>query len=40
VVLPGEEVLALYAVQRLDAEQSVAVMRGLRALLREQQSAR
>jgi hypothetical protein len=40
VVLPGEEVLALYAVQRLDAEQSVVVMRGLRALLREQQTAR
>jgi len=30
--LPGEETLALYAVQRLDAEQAVAVMRGLRAL--------
>src|ERR1700759_1268882 len=34
LVLPGEEVLAIYAVQRLDREQSVAVMRGLRELLR------
>jgi hypothetical protein len=33
VVLPGEEILALYAVQRLDKEQAVAVMRGLRQLL-------
>lgn len=32
IVLPGEETLALYAVQRLDREQSVEVMRGLRAL--------
>lgn len=32
VVLPGEEYLALYAVQRVDREQAVAVMRGLRAL--------
>lgn len=32
VVLPGEEYLALYAVQRVDKEQAVAVMRGLRAL--------
>ncbi len=32
VVLPGEEILALYAVQRVDRQQAVAVMRGLRAL--------
>ena len=32
LVLPGEETFALYAVQRLDKERSVAVMRGLRAL--------
>ena len=33
LVLPGEETLALYAVQRLDKEHSIAVMRELRALL-------
>jgi hypothetical protein len=33
LVLPGEEIVALYAVQRVDKERSVAVMRGLRALL-------
>jgi PH (Pleckstrin Homology) domain-containing protein len=33
VVLPGEETLALYAVQRLDKEQAVTVMRALRQLL-------
>jgi Bacterial PH domain len=33
LVLPGDEVLALYAVQRLDKERAVSVMRGLRALL-------
>jgi hypothetical protein len=38
VVLPGEEILALYAVQRLDKEQAVAVMRGLRLLLAESRS--
>lgn len=32
IVLPGEETLALYAVGRLDREQSVEVMRRLRAL--------
>ena len=32
LVLPGEETIALYAVQRLDRERSVATMRGLRAL--------
>jgi membrane protease YdiL (CAAX protease family) len=32
LVLPGEETIALYAVQRLDRERSVAVMRGLREL--------
>jgi hypothetical protein len=30
--LPGEETLAIYAVQRLDRERSVAVMRSLREL--------
>jgi hypothetical protein len=38
LVLPGEEMLALYAVQRLDKEQAVAVMRGLRALLARSRS--
>jgi hypothetical protein len=33
LVLPGDETLALYAVQRLDREQAVETMRGLRALL-------
>lgn len=32
LVLPGDELIALYAVQRGDGERSVAVMRGLRAL--------
>jgi hypothetical protein len=32
IVLPGEETLALYAVQRLDREQAVEIMRRLRAL--------
>jgi Bacterial PH domain len=32
LVLPGEETVALYAVQRFDRERSVAVMRGLRTL--------
>jgi hypothetical protein len=32
VVLPGEETLAIYAVQRLDKEQAVDVMHRLRAL--------
>jgi hypothetical protein len=32
LVLPGEETLAIYAVQRLDKAQAVAAMRGLRAL--------
>jgi hypothetical protein len=30
--LPGEETLAIYAVQRLDREEAVATMRGLRDL--------
>jgi hypothetical protein len=34
VVLPADETLALYAVQRLDREHSVEVMHGLRALYR------
>lgn len=33
LVLPGDETLALYAVQRLDREQAVATMQGLRRLL-------
>ena len=32
LVLPGDELIALYAVQRADTERSVAVMRDLRAL--------
>ena len=32
LVLPGEETIALYAVQRFDRDRSVAVMRGLREL--------
>lgn len=32
LVLPGEETLAIYAVQRLDKEQAVDTMRRLRAL--------
>jgi hypothetical protein len=32
IVLPGEETLALYAVQRLDKERAVEVMRRLRVL--------
>jgi hypothetical protein len=35
LVLPGEETLAIYAVQRLDKEQAVDVMRRLRALFAE-----
>jgi Bacterial PH domain len=32
IVLPGEETLAIYAVQRLDRDQAVEAMRNLRAL--------
>ncbi len=32
LVLPGDEALALYAVQRLDRERAVATMQGLRRL--------
>jgi hypothetical protein len=32
LVLPGDETVALYAVQRADRERSIAVMQGLRAL--------
>lgn len=32
LVLPGEETLVIYAIQRLDREHAVAAMRGLRAL--------
>jgi Bacterial PH domain len=32
IVLPGDETLALYAVQRLDREQAVVTMQGLRRL--------
>lgn len=35
LVLPGEETLALYAVQRIDREQAVATMQGLRRLFAE-----
>lgn len=35
LVLPGEEALAIYAIQRLDREHAVAAMRGLRALFAE-----
>jgi Bacterial PH domain len=35
LVLPGEETLAIYAIQRTDRERSVEAMRGLRALLAE-----
>ena len=33
LVLPGDEILALYAVQRLDRERAVETMQGLRRLL-------
>ncbi|MDP9118273.1 MAG: PH domain-containing protein [Actinomycetota bacterium] len=33
LVLPGDETIVLYAVQRLDTDQSIEVMRHLRALL-------
>jgi hypothetical protein len=32
LVLPADETLALYAVQRMDREQAVQTMRGLRRL--------
>jgi hypothetical protein len=32
LVLPGDEAFAIYAVQRMDAEQAIEVMRRLRAL--------
>jgi len=35
LVLPGEETLAIYAIQRLDREHAVTAMRGLRALFAE-----
>jgi hypothetical protein len=35
LVLPGDEILALYAVQRLDRERAVETMRGLRRLFAE-----
>lgn len=35
LVLPGEETLALYAVQRMDREYAVEAMRGLRRLFAE-----
>lgn len=38
LVLPGEETLALYAVQRMDRERSVACMRELRALFAQSRS--
>ena len=39
LVLPGEETLAIYAVQRFDGQYAVAAMRGLRALLATAQSS-
>lgn len=39
LVLPGEETVALYAVQRIDRAQSVAVMRALRRLLAQSHAA-
>jgi hypothetical protein len=40
LVLPGDEVLALYAVQRTDRERAVETMRGLRALFAATHSTR
>jgi hypothetical protein len=39
LVLPADETVALYAVQRLDREQSVAVMRALRTLFEQTRPA-
>jgi hypothetical protein len=39
IVLPADETLALYAVQRLDKQQAVDVMRRLRALFAAAQGA-
>jgi Bacterial PH domain len=38
LVLPGEETLAIYAVQRMDREHAVEAMRGLRRLFAETHS--
>ncbi|MBV9592806.1 MAG: PH domain-containing protein [Actinobacteria bacterium] len=40
LVLPGDEILAIYAVQRLDKEHSVEIMRRLRALQAEVRATR
>jgi hypothetical protein len=40
LVLPAEETLAIYAIQRLDGERSVAAMQQLRALFAATHSAR
>jgi len=40
IVLPGEETLAIYAVQRFDKDQAVDVMRRLRALFATTHPAR
>ncbi len=40
LVLPGDETVALYAVQRYDREHAVATMRGLRQLFAETHPAR
>jgi hypothetical protein len=40
LVLPGEETLCLYAVQRLDKQHSVIVMRGLRSLLAQSRTTK
>jgi hypothetical protein len=40
LVLPGDETLAIYAIQRLDGERAVAAMQRLRALFAETHHAR
>ncbi|MEP6597832.1 MAG: PH domain-containing protein [Actinomycetota bacterium] len=40
LVLPGDETVALYAVQRYDRDRAVAVMRGLRALFAQSRRER
>jgi Bacterial PH domain len=39
IVLPAEETMAIYAVQRWDGQHAVVTMRGLRALLEASRSA-
>ena len=40
ILLPGDELLALYAVQRWDRDQAVVAMHGLRALFAATHPAR